>query len=159
MSRTIKEVRAVAVSDPLEIARLAFGSVHAAAKQLKINGTAFYNWRNSRGIPLSVYRTMEHMAPGKIPPVETQRVVNNSRPFEISSPVVHKVRRAIGPFRRRKTDDQPSLDLAPATVADTPVPAESASTVTPSIDDRLAMLEAENAALRERFNRIVAALS
>ena len=147
MSAPLKEMHAVAVSDPLELARLAFGSVNGASRALELNTASFYNWTQSRGIPLSVYRTIEVLAPGTIPPLATQKVVRNARAFLINSTVVKRIKKELGPYRR--------YPAAPKVVAGEP---PSASTASNSLEQRVAKLEAENNALHERFNRIAAAL-
>ena len=147
MSAPLKDLHAVAVSDPLELARLAFGSVNRASRALELNTASFYNWTQSRGIPLSVYRTIEVLAPGTIPPLATQRVVRNTRAFLINSNVVKQTKKALGPYRRY-----------PASAKSPTVKRPMASSANDALEQRVAKLEAENTALRERFNRIAAAL-
>jgi hypothetical protein len=147
MPAPLKDMHAVAVSDPLELARLAFGSVNRASRVLELNSASFYNWTQSRGIPLSVYRTIEVLAPGTIPPLATQRVVRNTRAFLINSSVVKKTKKELGPYRRY-TPTAKSVTVEPP----------KASGDNDALELRVAKLEAENTALRERFNRIAAAL-
>ena len=125
-SAVLKETRVVVVADPVAFAAHVFGSVSQAVRKLQLSPASFHNYRRTSGVPLSVYRAMAHLRPDRVQRLDEQKVTNNPRPFRITSPVVQRCKRELGPYRRDRT----------------PVPAAAVT---------MAALEAENATLRAKL--------